>query len=194
MKIVGKVSSRGGTTVKYIQETSDRFLVEATYINRPEKHIVCFSSQVGCAIGCTFCVSGARKEGAYQRSLTAVELMQQCQNIVDAELGSVSRKAPVEKPLLFSCMGEGEPFLNFKACVSAFHELGRRSWPVPVVRIAVSTSGIRPDLIRRLGEIVFTLPVKLQISLHGPNDEIPKAFIGMLEGRNIGKRLVKVAD
>jgi 23S rRNA (adenine2503-C2)-methyltransferase len=80
------------------------------------------------------------------------------------------------KPLLFTFMGEGEPFLNFDACVAVFHELAAMDWPVPM-RLAVSTSGIRPDLIRRLSEITFRAPLRLQVSLHGPSDEVRSRII-----------------
>lgn len=173
MKIIHRVLPLDDTlksnriATKYLQETSDGFVVEATYIRRPEKHTLCVSTQVGCAIGCKFCISSLRSEGKlYQRSLTNTEIIEECCNITQ-EINFTAHP----KPLTFAFMGEGEPFLNFDECVKAFHILTSMKWPVPI-QLSVSTSGIRPDLIRRLGEIIFPVHLKLHVSLHGPNDEI----------------------
>lgn len=167
MKIVERVLSHNGVTTKYLQQTSDWLVVETTYINQPQKHILCVSTQVGCLIRCGFCASGLRRGGLlYQRSLTSAELVEQCRNIT-REIDFTAHP----KPLLLSFMGEGEPFLNFDQCVEAFHNLTQAHWAVPL-RLAVSTSGIRPDLIRRLSEIEFPVPLKLQVSLHGPTDDV----------------------
>jgi 23S rRNA (adenine2503-C2)-methyltransferase len=171
MHIVERVPSDDGSTVKYLQRLDDGFLVETAYIRARTKHILCVSTQVGCAIGCTFCVSGVRKEGRYRRSLTSGELLEQTRNIV-RELDF----ARYPQPLLFSFMGEGEPFLNFDSCITAFHEIGDATWPV-TTRLAVSTSGIRPDLIRQLGRMEFRRPLKLQVSLHGPTDEVRRRLV-----------------
>lgn len=172
MKILKRVLPPDGVATKYLQETSDGFVVEATYIKRPEKHILCVSTQVGCLIRCRFCASGLRSEGAlYQRSLTGAEMVEECCNIT-REIDFVAHR----KPLHFSFMGEGEPFLNFEECVRAFRDLAVMKWPVPM-ELAVSTSGIRPDLIRRLSEITFPVPLKLQVSLHGPSDDIRSQII-----------------
>jgi len=172
MKIIKRVLPDDGIATKYLQETSDGFVMEATYIRRPEKHILCVSTQVGCLIRCRFCVSGLRSEGAlYQRSLSSDEMVEECCNIA-REIDFTAH----HKPLHFSFMGEGEPFLNFDECVKAFHDLAVMSWPVPM-QLAVSTSGIRPDLIRHLGEIAFSAPLKLQVSLHGPSDDIRSRIV-----------------
>lgn len=169
MKIVGRVPSPDGITTKYLQAISDEITVETTYINRREKHILCFSSQAGCVVGCTFCASGITNR--YQQSLTSDQLVSQCLNVV-AEMDFVTHP----KPLLFSCMGEGEPFLSFEACVDCFHRLSHLELPVPI-RLAVSTSGVKPELIRRLGQMNFKVPLKLQVSLHGPTNEIRRKLI-----------------
>jgi len=172
MRITKRVMSPDGITTKYLQELSEELVVETTYINRSEKHIVCASTQVGCVIGCTFCASGLRTEGKkYERSLTESELIDECLNVIrEIDL------ALEAKPILLSFMGEGEPFLNFEALVEAFRELASREWSVPL-RLAVSTSGIRPDLIRRLAEVELPVPLKLQISLHGPTDEVRRKLV-----------------
>lgn len=172
MRVIKRVLPTNGIATKYLQETDDGFVVEATYIKRPEKHILCVSTQVGCLIRCQFCASGLRTEGMlFHRSLSCAEMVEECCNITP-EINFETQP----RPLLFSFMGEGEPFLNFNACVEAFHALAAMTWPVPI-RLAVSTSGIHPDLIRRLGEISFSVPLKLQVSLHGPKDEIRSRIV-----------------
>lgn len=164
MRIVGRVPSPDGITTKYLQAISNEITVETTYINRREKHILCFSSQAGCIVGCTFCASGIINR--FKQSLSGDELFSQCLNVV-AEMDFIAHP----KPLLFSCMGEGEPFLNFDACADVLHRLSHLELPVPI-RLAISTSGIKPELIRRLGQMGFKVPLKLQVSLHGPTNEI----------------------
>lgn len=165
MEISQRLFSNDGKTVKYLQKLNEGFVIETTYVDYFNKHIICFSSQVGCAVGCLFCVTGLRsKDERYRRSLNIDELMKQCFNVIsDRELGRD------KKPILFSCMGEGEPFLNFKNVVSV---LGHFGLHVPNARLAVSTSGVKPSLIRSLAHIDFPAPFKLQVSLHGPNDFI----------------------
>jgi|GEM_PF-2032516 len=176
MKIIKRVLPFDGlaarVATKYLQETSDGFVVEATYIRRPEKHTLCVSTQVGCVVGCRFCASGLRSEGAlYRRSLTGAEMIEECCNIT-SEMDF--RAHP--KPLTLAFMGEGEPFLNFRECVKAFRALAAKEWLVPM-QISVSTSGVRPDLIRRLGELTFPVRLKLHVSLHGPNDEVRSRIV-----------------
>lgn len=172
MKILKRVLPPDGVATKYLQETSDGFVVEATYIRRAEKHTLCVSTQVGCVIGCKFCASGLRSEGAaFVRSLTSAEMVDECCNIA-GEMDFAGHP----QPLTFAFMGEGEPFLNFAECVQAFHALAVMRWPVPM-QLAVSTSGVRPDLIRRLGKIAFPVRLKLQVSLHGSSDEIRSRIV-----------------
>lgn len=172
MNIIKRVVSLDGITIKFLQELSDGFVVETTYINHSQKHIICISTQVGCVIGCTFCASGLRIEGKkYRRSLTRSELIKECLSVVH-EIDLISET----KSILFSFMGEGEPFLNFKALLGAFEGLVSREWDVPI-KLAVSTSGIRPDLIRCLAKVELPVPLKLQVSLHGPTDEVRQKLV-----------------
>lgn len=172
MKILKRVSRSDGVSAKYLQETSDGFVVEATYIRLPEKHTLCVSTQVGCPVGCRFCASGSRSEGRmYERSLSSAEMVEECCNIAQ-EMDFAAHC----KPLTFAFMGEGEPFLNFDECVKAFYALAAMRWPAPM-RLSVSTSGIRPDLILCLGEMTFPVRLKLQVSLHGPSDDVRSRIV-----------------
>lgn len=172
MEIIQKVVGQDGVSAKYLQRIDDRFVVETAYIDQARKHILCVSTQVGCVIGCKFCTSGLRLDGRrYERSLSVAEIVAQCKSAADE---IVFGNEP--KPLLFSFMGEGEPFLNFEDCVGAFHELSCMSWPT-TIRFAISTSGIRPHLIKELALIRFPVPLKLQVSIHAPTDAIRARLI-----------------
>lgn len=170
MKIAEKIVGAGGVSIKFLLRTADSFVVEATYVRRPENHTVCISTQVGCVVGCRFCASGIRSR--FKRSLTAAELVDECSLIArEIDLGG----HPAHH-ITFAFMGEGEPFLNFKNVVRALRSLAAKEWPIPV-HLSVSTSGVRPDLIRRLGTIALSVPLKLQVSLHGPADDIRSGII-----------------
>lgn len=170
VRIHSRGASSDGRTLKYRQMTDDGFLVETTYIDHDKKHIICFSSQVGCPIGCHFCASGQRKdEKRFRQSLSAAELILQCENVV------ADRALLLDgRPILFSCMGEGEPFLNISAVVSAFAYFGDK---YPLGRGALSTSGIFPERIREFAEHPIPMPMKLQISLHAPTDTLRRLLI-----------------
>jgi 23S rRNA (adenine2503-C2)-methyltransferase len=171
MEVVKRWFSADSITTKYVHRTTDNYFIEASYINRKEKHIICVSTQVGCIVGCRFCVSGVRGKKRFKRGLTYNEIVEQCLHIIK-DINFEAEK----KPLLISLMGEGEPFLNFTQCLKALNELFSLNWSVPI-RFSISTSGIRPDLIKRLGEKGSNLPLKLQISLHGPTDSVRQQLI-----------------
>ena len=156
-----------GRTTKYLFPVSD-FYVETTYVNYPNKHIICFSSMVGCPIGCRFCVSGYGTPGR-SLSLTSQEMIQQCEHIIHEK--QLDR---AYKPILFSCMGEGEPLLNYDNVVIAFNHLGIK---YPDSKLALSTSGIRPSAIARLARERFPVPFKLQVSIHSVEEDVRKQLI-----------------
>jgi len=167
MEIIERVLGPDGVSTKYLQRTEDGFVVEATYIKKPTKHTLCVSTQVGCPLRCTFCASGLRMdEERFQRSLSSDEMVEEC-----CKISQEMDFAAIPGPVTFAFMGEGEPFLNFQNVVEAFGTLATMNWQVPM-KLSVSTSGIKPYLIRELGRIEFTVPLKLQVSLHGPNDEV----------------------
>ena len=137
--------------------------VEACYINRPEKQIVCFSTQLSCAVGCKFCASPGPEKTV---NLTWREMIQQCHEmLVDMD---------PDKVILFSVMGEGEPLLNYYNVVGAMKRL-----PLlfPNCRLALSTSGAAPRRIVALANEPFTVPFKLQVSMHSLDPIIRKELM-----------------
>jgi 23S rRNA (adenine2503-C2)-methyltransferase len=127
--------------------------VEVIYFNRPEKQMVCFTTQVSCPVGCKFCASPSPEPAM---NLTTEEMVQQCNEILEENY------IP-GKVILFSVMGEGEPLLNYTSVVEAMHHL---SALYPNSRLALSTSGVSPRRIVDLSKEEFSVPFKLQVSMH----------------------------
>ena len=153
------IESADNKTKKFLVELSDSISVETAYVDYSNKHIVCFSSMAGCPVGCKFCVSG--KNQTY-RILTHEEMLLQClEALTDVDTSS--------KPVLFSCMGEGEPFLNYMNVVRALKTLGHE---FPNSKLAMSTSGVKAHLLEALAKEKFPVPFKLQISIHSTYDHI----------------------
>lgn len=151
---VKRQESRDGT-VKSLLRLHDGKLVECVSIPTSERHTVCVSSQVGCAVGCSFCASGLN---GVERDLTPGEIVWQ---VVHHH-----RVRPVTN-IVF--MGSGEPMFNYDNVVHAIRVLGE---PLGLGlgrrRLTVSTSGV-PARIRQLAG--DEPQVTLALSLHAGDDE-----------------------
>jgi 23S rRNA (adenine2503-C2)-methyltransferase len=142
-------------TVKSLLRFNAGGLAECVSIPTTERHTVCVSTQVGCAVGCNFCASG---QGGFERDLTAGEIAYQ--------VVFHARQRPVTNVVF---MGSGEPLLNYDAVIKAIRVLaepeglglGRR-------RFTVSTAGV-PERIRQLA--IDEPQVTLALSLHAADDE-----------------------
>jgi 23S rRNA (adenine2503-C2)-methyltransferase len=146
-------------TRKFLFELRDGLCIESVLIPDPPRHTLCLSSQVGCALGCRFCLTGTL---GLRRNLTTAEIVDQvCR--VQEEVGASRRITN----LVF--MGMGEPLANFDAVVRAIHIM---TDPLGLAfshrRITVSTAGLVPQM-NRLGS---ETPVNLAVSLHAPEDQL----------------------
>ncbi len=169
--------SRDGT-IKWTWRTADGRLIESVYMPRTsgedgegeeeaprgrDRRTLCVSSQVGCAIGCTFCMTGTM---GLSRSLGPGEIADQVHraNRRLVELG----EGPAPRPLTnLVFMGMGEPLHNFEGLKLALELLLDEEGPNFSHRhVTVSTSGLVPQ-IRRLGE---ETGVKLAVSLNATTD------------------------
>ncbi|HEX8452785.1 MAG TPA: hypothetical protein VF647_11855 [Longimicrobium sp.] len=158
MQIVHAFPSVDGITTKYVLDAGDA-LVECTYVDRPEKHILCFSTAVGCPVRCGFCAATP-----FRRRMSADEMVAQVYAVVEA---TVPWK--VEKPVLFSAMGEGEPLLSQGAAEALLEALQRLMHLRQSSRAAVSTTAIKPHIVTWLSESAPP-ELKLQVSLHATTD------------------------
>lgn len=150
-------------TVKYRWKTHDGKLIESVYMPSPDRKTLCVSTQVGCAMGCTFCMTATL---GLMRSLTAAEIVAQV-HAVNAELKQAGDTA--ERPLTnLVFMGMGEPLHNFENVKTALSILQHAQGPNFSNRhITVSTVGLVPMIERFAQET----DVKLAISLNASNDE-----------------------
>src|SRR5262249_41144266 len=151
-------------TRRYLFKTHDQRPVETVFIPEERRDTICFSSQSGCPLQCTFCLTA---QLGLLRNLTAGEIVEQIIVALNDAYG-VGVKTPRGTNLVG--MGAGEPFLNFDQLMKAIRIMkepaGLRIVPN---RITVSTAGIVPR-IRELATI--TDRPHLAISLAAPNDEL----------------------
>ena len=184
---VKQVSSDG--TIKYLIEYPDGECVETVLMRFDNRAnlTACVSSQVGCAVNCSFCATGKR---GFIRNLTYKEIIEQVLTI---------QRDTGLKVTNVVFMGQGEPLLNLENVIKAL-EIFNDDFQIGARRITLSTSGIIPK-INELAQM--ELQSTLAISLHAPNhklraelmpienkypiDELKKALLNYVEktGRRI---------
>ena len=164
LEMAAEQRSRDGT-IKWTWRTADGKLVESVYMPEPGRKTLCVSSQAGCALGCTFCLTATM---GLVRHLSPGEMVDQVAraNRRLCELGEGRPPRPLTN-LVF--MGMGEPLHNYEALKAALDILLSEDGPNFSHRhVTVSTAGLVPQL-RRLGE---ETEVKLAISLNATTDEV----------------------
>lgn len=146
-------------TIKYLFRLRDGNYIESVLIPDPPRSTLCISSQVGCALGCKFCLTGSL---GFKRNLDTAEIVDQvCQ--VLRETGMRSRVTS----LVF--MGMGEPLANYDPVLRAIDIItDQNGLAFSHRRVTLSTAGLVPQL-RRLGQ---DSPINLAISLHAPDDAL----------------------
>lgn len=150
-------------TVKWLFESGFGQAVETVFIPESTRGTLCISSQVGCALDCAFCATGAQ---GFNRNLSSAEIIGQVCHAV-AALPRRPNGDPAVSNVVF--MGMGEPLANYRAVVPAL-ELLISDWAFGLSRrrVTVSTSGIVPH-VDKLGD---DCNVSLAVSLHAPNNPL----------------------
>ncbi len=157
--LVQSRTSEDGSTKHAFQLADDR-QVEGVFMPYEGRVTLCLSSQVGCAMGCTFCATG---QMGILRNLTAAEIVGQ----VVAMLNHHGH--PEGRPINLVFMGMGEPLHNLDHLMAAFALLtDPKGLAIPPRRITVSTSGLVSG-IERLG--AFPKRPRLALSLNATTDE-----------------------
>ncbi len=157
----GHVSDDG--TRKWLLELSPGNAIETVFIPEDDRGTLCISSQVGCALACTFCSTGRQ---GFNRNLTTAEIIGQVWWANHA-LGRDPKGDRIISNVVL--MGMGEPLLNYDAVVESLDILlDDYSYGLSRRRVTLSTSGILPAL-ERLGD---RAPVALAVSLHAPDDAL----------------------
>ncbi len=155
-----QVSADG--TVKWLMGFGGGNAVETVFIPEPNRGTLCISSQVGCALNCTFCATGAQ---GFNRNLDTGEIIGQ---VWQAARRLGHERNGMRRITNIVLMGMGEPLANFNPVVRAIslmrNDLG---FGFAAKRVTLSTAGLVPG-IDRLRE---TIDVALAVSLHAPDDE-----------------------
>ena len=161
-KIKIKQTSSDGT-LKYLLEYPDGECVETVLMRFDNRAnlTACVSSQVGCAVNCSFCATGKR---GFIRNLTYKEIIEQVLTI---------QRDTGLKVTNVVFMGQGEPLLNLDNVLKAM-EIFNEDFQIGARRLTVSTSGIIPQ-INKLAEL--DMQSTLALSLHAPNHAIRKKLM-----------------
>ncbi len=159
LEVVTKRTSVDGT-VKLLFRTLDGQLVETVMIPDGDRTTVCVSSQVGCAMGCTFCATGQQ---GFTRNLSAQEIVGQILSVQQLEGNRVTNVV---------YMGMGEPLLNYDEVIKSIKIINdEQGLNIGIRHLTVSTCGIVPGILRLADE---GLQLVLAVSLHSA-DELQRA-------------------
>ena len=170
-EVVFKEFSTDGTR-KWVLKVGENSMVETVLIPDGDRKTLCVSSQVGCALDCSFCSTG--KQG-FQRDLTTAEIIGQVwvanRSYFEENQDYDSRTRALTNVVM---MGMGEPLLNFDAVVPAMDlMLEDFAYGLSKRRVTLSTSGIVP-MMDKLSDVI---DVSLAVSLHAPNDELRNELV-----------------
>ena len=185
LKIINKEVSSDGT-IKYLLELQDKKTIEAVWLKMKDdvyedgkivheaKYTICISTQVGCKVGCSFCLTA---KGGFSRDLSAGEIVAQVVTLKKDNEHKHNRKINIVY------MGMGEPLDNLdnlSKAIQIFQE--QNGLAISGKRQTVSTSGLSTK-IDKLGEM--DLGVHIAISLHAVDDELRTELIPMNKAHNI---------
>jgi len=178
-QILSVQRSADGTT-KWLLEADARQAFEMVFIPEPDRGTLCISSQVGCALDCSFC---ATAQQGFNRNLSTAEIVGQVW-LAEQELARAERARGAEPAAAphgeqrhvtnVVLMGMGEPLANFRNVVPALQillddygfDLSRR-------RVTLSTSGLVPQIYKLAEET----NVALAVSLHAPDDTLRNELV-----------------
>jgi 23S rRNA (adenine2503-C2)-methyltransferase len=151
--------------IKWVIDLGENNHIETVYIPEKDRGTLCISSQVGCALACTFCSTGFQ---GFNRNLKSHEIIAQV---------SIAHNYLVAKGKRISnvvFMGMGEPMLNESAVYDTC-DLLLDDWAFGLSRrrVTISSSGVVPALYR----MADTTSVSLAISLHAPDDELRDVLV-----------------
>jgi len=162
--VVSRLDSKDGT-VKWLFESGSGQAVEAVFIPEPDRGTLCISSQVGCALDCAFCATGAQ---GFNRNLSKAEIVGQVWHANQ----TLPRRDNDDADFAVTnvvFMGMGEPLANYRNVVPSVEVLvSDLGYGLSHRRVTISTSGIVPQINRLAGEC----NVALAVSLHATNNRL----------------------
>ncbi len=166
-EIISEQRSQDGT-IKWLMRVDGNNAIETVFIPELDRATLCVSSQVGCALECTFCSTAQQ---GFNRNLTTGEIIGQLW-VANHAMGVKPSEQRVISNVVM--MGMGEPLLNFDNVVRAMRlMLDDDAYGLSKRRITLSTSGVVPALYR-LREV---MDVSLAVSLHATNDTLRNELV-----------------
>jgi 23S rRNA (adenine2503-C2)-methyltransferase len=180
--VVTQRSERSRGTLKALLRLDDGETVEAVLIRDRERSTLCLSTQVGCAVKCSFCATGLH---GFKRNLSPSEILDQALHLLSEEdLGDRSPN------IVF--MGMGEPFRNYDSTVKAVRLLMQKDGlGIGARRITVSTAGEVDGILRFARE---DWQVRLSVSLHAANDALRNELVPLNRKYPLGKLMESVRE
>jgi 23S rRNA (adenine2503-C2)-methyltransferase len=182
-EVVSCQDSTDGTR-KWLIKVEGGSCIEMVYIPEKDRGTLCVSSQIGCALDCSFCATG--KQG-FNRDLSTAEIIGQLW-IAAQSFDQFAAKAP-RRVSNVVMMGMGEPLMNFNNVVDAMNLMMEdNAYGLSKRRVTLSTAGVVPALDQLAG----VTDVSLAISLHAPNDELRNELVPINRKYNL-KQFVESA-
>ena len=163
LQVEKKIPSQKEASVKILFRTEDNQFIETVSMVDGSRHTVCISSQVGCALDCSFCATG---QMGLQRNLSTGEIVDQL----------IFVREKIDQPITnVVFMGMGEPFHNYENVLNAadiFHS--PKGFNLASTRITISTVGLLPQIKQFINE---QRRYKLAISLNAADDEVRSSIM-----------------
>ncbi|MEP7155744.1 MAG: 23S rRNA (adenine(2503)-C(2))-methyltransferase RlmN [Betaproteobacteria bacterium] len=183
-KLMTEQASKDGTR-KWLLDVGTGNGIEVVFIPEDDRGTLCVSSQVGCALDCTFCSTG--KQG-FNRNLTSAEIIGQLW-WANRALGRDPKGDRIVSNVVM--MGMGEPLANFDNVTSSMDiMLDDHGYGLSRRRVTLSTSGVVPNL-KRLKD---RCPVALAVSLHAPNDALRDVLVPINQKYPLAELLATIRD
>jgi len=166
--------------IKYLFKTTDNHIVETVLIKERDHYTLCVSSQIGCAVGCTFCATAL---DGLKRNLTTAEIIDQYIQ-VQQDLGE-------EKIRNVVFMGMGEPLANYENVKKAVEIMvSSEGLDLSKRRITISTSGIISQL-KRMAQDEVMREVNLAVSLNAVSQKAREELMPLAKTNTL-KELMEV--
>jgi len=183
-RLMTEQASQDGTR-KWLLDVGTGNGVEVVFIPEDDRGTLCVSSQVGCALDCTFCSTG--KQG-FNRNLTAAEIIGQLW-WANKAMGRDPKGERIVSNVVM--MGMGEPLANFDNVTAAMDiMLDDHGYGLSRRRLTLSTSGLVPNLLR----LKSRCPVALAVSLHAPNDKLRDVLVPINQKYPLAELLAAIRD
>jgi 23S rRNA (adenine2503-C2)-methyltransferase len=165
-EIIDDQISEDGTR-KWLLRLEDGNSIETVFIPESGRGTLCVSSQVGCALNCSFCATARQ---GFNRNLTAAEIIGQLR-LANQLLLSPDNERPVTNVVM---MGMGEPLLNYRNVIQAMTLMQEDfAYGLSKRRVTLSTSGLIPEM----QSLSKDCPVSLAVSLHAADDELRNQLV-----------------